>query len=265
LTTVQKFRLHEAKIKYAGARVVGNNGEPRKIMTIRVMIVSLNPLLRAGVRMILQNHRDLVVVAEASSASKAVEIASRDRPDLVLIDIDILGEEIIELIGGLQKAAEDCLILLLSDLKDEEVSRKALCSGAAGVFLKIQPAAVLITLIEGLDFNEGRVRSQRTQSVPIRINSRKEDTRELEKLASLTAREREITQLIGTGLKNKDIADRLCISGITVRHHLTSIFSKVEVSDRQKLLIWAHQRGLIDLRLAETPSALTVDQKQISA
>ena len=234
-------------------------------MTVRVMIVSLNPLLRAGVRMILQNHRDLLVVAEASSTIKAVEVASRDHPDLVLIDIDILGEEINALIGGLQKASEGCLVLLLSDLKDEEVNRKALCSGAAGVFLKIQPAAVLITLIEGLDFNEGRVRSQRTQSVPIRINSRKEDSRELEKLASLTTREREITRLIGSGLKNKDIADRLCISGITVRHHLTSIFSKVEVSDRQKLLIWAHQRGLIDLRLADTMPPVLSDHKQISA
>jgi DNA-binding NarL/FixJ family response regulator len=235
-------------------------------MTIRVMIVSLNPLLRAGVRMILQNHRDVLVVAEASSANTAVEIASRDRPDLVLIDIDVLGEKINELIGGLQKAAENCLVLLLSDLKDEEVSRKALCAGAAGVFLKIQPAAVLITLIEGLNFKERRPRSQGTQTVPIRINARKDDPHELEKLASLTTREREITRLIGTGLKNKDIADRLCISGITVRHHLTSIFSKVEVPDRQKLLIWAHQRGLIDLRLADTiPSALSVDHKQISA
>lgn len=233
-------------------------------MTIRVMIVGLNPLLRAGVRMILQNHRDVLVVAEASSASTAVEIASRDRPDLVLIDIDILGEDINELIRGLQKAAEDCFILLLSDLKDEEVSRKALCAGAAGVFLKIQPAAVLITLIEGLNFNERRVKTQRPQSVPIR--PRKEDTHELEKLASLTTREREITRLIATGLKNKDIADRLCISGITVRHHLTSIFSKVEVSDRQKLLIWAHQRGLIDLRLADSmQSGLSLDHKQISA
>jgi DNA-binding NarL/FixJ family response regulator len=108
--------------------------------------------------------------------------------------------------------------------------------------------------------------TQRTQPVPIRINARKEDTHELDKLASLTTREREITRLLGTGLKNKDIADRLCISGITVRHHLTSIFSKVEVSDRQKLLIWAHQRGLIDLRLTDTtPSSRTVDHKQISA
>ena len=61
----------------------------------------------------------------------------------------------------------------------------------------------------------------------------------------LTEREREIVQLIGQGLSNKDIADRLCISSITVRHHLTNIFDKLGVSNRQKLLLRAHQQGLV--------------------
>jgi DNA-binding NarL/FixJ family response regulator len=64
---------------------------------------------------------------------------------------------------------------------------------------------------------------------------------------ALTEREREVIRLIGQGLSNKDIADRLCISGITVRHHLTSIFDKLGVSTRQKLLIRAHQYGLVEL------------------
>jgi DNA-binding NarL/FixJ family response regulator len=70
------------------------------------------------------------------------------------------------------------------------------------------------------------------------------------KLQSLTARERDIIGLIGFGMKNKDIANRLSISDITVRHHLTSIFCKLEVEDRQKLLILAHRYGLIDLALS---------------
>jgi DNA-binding NarL/FixJ family response regulator len=65
--------------------------------------------------------------------------------------------------------------------------------------------------------------------------------------AGLTEREREVIVLIGQGLSNKDIADRLCISVITVRHHLTSIFDKLGVSTRQKLLIRAHQYGLVEL------------------
>jgi DNA-binding NarL/FixJ family response regulator len=69
------------------------------------------------------------------------------------------------------------------------------------------------------------------------------------KLNSLTTREREIIQLIGLGLKNKDIAHRLSISDITVRHHLTSIFCKLGISDRQNLLIMAYRHGLLDLSL----------------
>ncbi len=77
-----------------------------------------------------------------------------------------------------------------------------------------------------------------------------DDTKDLNKINSLTAREREIIWLIGLGLKNKDIANRLSISDITVRHHLTSIFCKLEVEDRQKLLILAHRYGLADLSMS---------------
>ena len=70
------------------------------------------------------------------------------------------------------------------------------------------------------------------------------------KIHSLTARERDIIRLLGQGLKNKDIANQLSISDITVRHHLTSIFCKLEVDDRQKLLILAHRYGLVELGLS---------------
>jgi DNA-binding NarL/FixJ family response regulator len=75
----------------------------------------------------------------------------------------------------------------------------------------------------------------------------------IRKINRLTSREREIIRLVGLGLKNKDIATRLSITDITVRHHLTSIFRKLEVSDRQKLLILAHRYGLADLALGAEP------------
>jgi DNA-binding NarL/FixJ family response regulator len=71
------------------------------------------------------------------------------------------------------------------------------------------------------------------------------------KIDSLTTREREIIRLIAAGLKNKEVASRLRISDITVRHHLTSIFSKLDVSNRQKLLILAHEHGLVELTLSQ--------------
>ena len=82
-------------------------------------------------------------------------------------------------------------------------------------------------------------------------SAKKEDSEAAKIITSLTSREREIIAVIGEGFSNKDIADRLCISETTVRHHLTSIFSKFDVSNRQKLLIAAHQYGVVELKRPE--------------
>jgi DNA-binding NarL/FixJ family response regulator len=219
-------------------------------MKIRVLVVGVSQMFQAGIRTVLQTHRDFLVVGEATNPSKAVEVAAVERPDVVLIDVDVLGGEIDKLINSLHKTAADCFVLVLSDLKDAELTRKALCSGAAGVVLKIQPPAVLIALIESLYQKKSEAQQPWPRPVPLRIHAPKEDNQESEKFTSLTTREREIARLIGNGLKNRDVADRLSISEITVRHHLTSIFSKLNVPDRQKLLIWAHQNGHIDMRLS---------------
>ena len=219
-------------------------------MKIRVLVVGISQMFQAGIRTVLQTHRDFLVVGEATNPSKAVEVAGVERPDVVLIDVDVLGGEIDKLITCLHKAAAGCFVLVLSDLKDEALTRKALCSGAAGVVLKIQPPAVLIAFIESLYQQKSEAQQPWPRPVPLRIHAPKEDNQEAEKFTSLTTREREIARLIGNGLKNRDVADRLRISEITVRHHLTSIFSKLNVPDRQKLLIWAHQNGHIDMRLS---------------
>jgi DNA-binding NarL/FixJ family response regulator len=220
--------------------------------TIRVLIVGISQIVRAGVRTILQGHRDFSVVGEASSARQALEIADRELPDVILIDIDILGAEI-DLVGNIQRAAKNCLVLVLSDLENEELTRKALCSGAAGVVLKIQPPGVLIALIESLMFNQSHVPAERTQRVPMETPAAypaSEDIHDLGRFNILTMREREITHFIGKGLRNREIAERLGISVTTVRHHLTSILSKMEVRDRQQLLILTHRQRLIDVSLA---------------
>jgi DNA-binding NarL/FixJ family response regulator len=222
-------------------------GPPEKI---RVLIVGISQIVRAGVRMILQNHRDFTVVGEASSASQGVEIADRELPDVILIDIDILGAEIDTLVGNIQRAAKNCLVLVLSDLEDQELTRKALCSGAAGVVLKIQPPGVLIALIESLMVSRRAVQAEPAHRVPMGAWAgypANEDKHDRGRFNILTLREREITHLIGKGLRNSEIAERLGISVPTVRHHLTSILSKLELRDRQQLLIWAHRRKLIDL------------------
>ena len=199
---------------------------------LRVMVVSSNYMTRAGLRMILAAHPDILLLGELIRGSDAVEIVSQEKPDVIVMDLDLPGGDVSALIRKFRAAAKDTHILILCGLNDEQLTREALSSGAAGVVLKIQPAAVIFAAIEGLYHNS-----------PETISSL-EPTKAF---TNVTSREREVIALIGEGLRNKDVAERLFISETTVRHHLTSIFNKLGVCSRQKLLIVAHQSGLAKL------------------
>jgi DNA-binding NarL/FixJ family response regulator len=179
-----------------------------------------------------------------------------EQADLVLFDLDPKGNDILGAIINVQKAFKGTPILLLADLADYELARRALALGAHGIALKIQPPAVLIAAIDHLC----QLHHSETVLQPLAAGTKgmrlrhfsKADTSSAEstrKISRLTSREREIIRLVGGGLKNKDIAIRLSITDITVRHHLTSIFRKLEISDRQKLLILAYRYGLAELAL----------------
>jgi DNA-binding NarL/FixJ family response regulator len=206
---------------------LGNRTQP-----LRVMVVSSNYMTRAGLRVILDAHPDILLLGELARGTNAVEIVGQEKPDVIVIDLDLTGGDASDLIRKFRAAAKDTHILILCGLNNEHLTREALSSGAAGVVLKIQPAAVLFAAIKGL---YDRIPTFISSSQPTKI------------LTNVTTRERDVIALIGAGLRNKDIAARLCISETTVRHHLTSIFSKLDVSSRQKLLIVAHQNGLTKL------------------
>ena len=175
----------------------------------------------------------------------------REKPQVVLIDmepeIDVTG-----LIRKVKSVLQDSKIILLCGFEDKERTREAFSSGVDGIVLKVQPPAVLIATVESLCLAQAEAVSIPT-GVPVSTvtgaprSSHVSEQYPVKWPSALTEREREVIVLIGQGLSNKDIADRLCISGITVRHHLTSIFDKLGVTTRQKLLIRAHQYGLVEI------------------
>ena len=226
-----------------------------------VFIVGDSHITRSGLRRILESQTGIRVLGEASLKRKNVDTILGHRPDVVLIDLDPHATDVLEVIRALTEARGDAAILVVADLIDHELARKALGIGASGIVLKMQPASVLLAAISDLspDYPVGSTpttiplkhQSNGTDRLLVKIS---EDAKDVAKISSLTAREREIIWLIGLGLKNKDIANRLSISDITVRHHLTSIFCKLEVEDRQKLLILAHRYGLADLSVSAEPA-----------
>jgi DNA-binding NarL/FixJ family response regulator len=223
---------------------------------IRVLIVSDSHITRSGLRRILDSLAGFRVLAEVSVEKAVAFDTVAQHPDLVLVELDSRGSDALGFISSLRSLKKDSPVLVLSDLADHELSRRALALGAAGVVLKIQPAAVLIAAIKELcqlngDESLPNDLTRRGREPNIRrVFQTSTHTEDARKIDSLTAREREIISLVGRGMKNKEIANRLSISDITVRHHLTSIFCKLEVEDRQKLLILAHRNGLADLTLS---------------
>jgi len=221
--------------------------------TIKVFIVGDSHITRSGLRRILEFQATIRVVGEIGVKQVTTDTISRQGPDIILIDLDPRAADVLTFIGAMN-ASTKVALLILSDLADHELARRALAMGAHGIVLKIQPPAVLIAAITDLCHlprSETVMQSLAADTRRIKLkNFSKADTSSTESILKtnrLTSREREIIRLIGSGLKNKDIAAHLSISDITVRHHLTSIFRKLEVSDRQKLLILAYRFGLAEL------------------
>ena len=234
---------------------------------IRALVVSNNHIMRSGLRRILESQSNMLVLGEITMGHmNELDVFRGQHPDIVLVDLEPHGADALSWISKVKKHLVSTVILVLGDLGDDRRARKALDLGAAGVVLKMQPPSVLIATIESLcgrladESLCGRLAEhiELRNEVPDlrsthRLHRRENPQSFNHKIESLTEREMGIITLIAGGLKNKDIAEHLHISDITVRHHLTSIFMKLGVSDRQKLLILAHQHGLA--RLALDPKA----------
>ena len=217
----------------------------------RIALISNNPVLRRGLHLTLKESPLVSEITEVAVGSQAVEIVVREQPQVILVDLKLADTNTSELIRAMRAAATDSHILVLSALSDETLTREALAAGAEGVVLTIQPPAVLFAAIESLCGSVPRpMDSQPAQFATGltggRPSARSNEQRRVGFIESLTAREREVIQSLAKGFSNMEIADRLCISETTVRHHFTAIFSKLHVANRQQLLIAAHQQGLVE-------------------
>lgn len=230
---------------------------------LSILIVSDSHILRSGLQKILESATGIRVLGDVNfEKARTYETPLRQHPDLILFDLDPRSNKSFEVLAILQETLKNTAVLVLSELADYELTYKALALGAAAVVLKIQPPAVLIAAVKEFSprycyesipkeqaMHAKEKKGERLVNAPALVPGTRAPN-----IDSLTAREREVIRLVALGLKNKDIANRLSISDITVRHHLTSIFCKLEVADRQNLLILAHRYGLADLTL-QTESA----------
>lgn len=220
------------------------------LSSIRIFLVEDHVVMRAGLRLLLESQPGLTVVGEATTYDEALTATASVQPDTIVLDLDLGGESIVEGIPALLAAAPQARVLVLTGLRDPDVHRQAVSLGAMGVVLKDKATEVLLQAIRKV--HAGEVWIERTMMAHV-LNERNRTRMapqcapEAVRIASLTVRERDIIALIGEGLKNRQIAERLNISETTVRHHLTAIFDKLEVTDRLALVVYAYRYSLVTL------------------
>lgn len=217
---------------------------PAREPAIRILLISDMLLDRAGLRHVL-NASGIVVIGEAGNCEEAVSLAARERPDVILIDLD-LRSDAFKCVGEIVAATANSRIVALSDRTRAADHHVLVELGATGLVLKNERPEVLIKAIRKVHGGEVWLDRTITAQVLGRI-ARRRHTEDVEaaKIATLTRREREIVTLVGEGLKNGAVAERLFVSEATVRNHLTSILSKLGVSDRFELAVYAFRQGLV--------------------
>jgi two-component system, NarL family, nitrate/nitrite response regulator NarL len=218
---------------------------------IGILIVEDHEVVRLGLRHLIDRQPHMKIIGEAINTADALVIAAREQPEIIILDICLGQENGADIIPELLSIAGESRIIVLTGVQDEEALRRASRLGAMGVIAKNAPADMLIKAIDRVHAGELWLNRRLTAALVAELRrpgGEPESNGELALIAQLSNRERDIVNLIGEGLKNKQIADRLCISETTVRHHITSILGKLGVSDRLELLIFAYRNNLVTIK-----------------
>jgi two-component system nitrate/nitrite response regulator NarL len=213
---------------------------------IRVLLVGGCTVGRTGLRLLINSQPGLTVTGEAATALD-MRSAACEQFDVVLFDFDRSNDAEVDYMPELTEVASRARVLILTYARDPEIHLRAMQIGVMGLVLKEEPTEILVEAIQKVHAGEvwfARSMMPGLLGQVFRKRTTAQTNPEAAKIATLTDREREVVALIGEGLKNKQLAERLFISETTVRHHLTSIFDKLGVSDRLELVIYAYKHGL---------------------
>jgi two-component system, NarL family, nitrate/nitrite response regulator NarL len=217
---------------------------------IRLLLIGAYRLLWAGVRAVLKDQPGVRIVGEAADPEAAYVLAVNTCPTLLLFDLQATGASGLDHLSKLQAAAPQAQVLMLASAHEAEHHHRAVLLGVRGIVCKEQPVEVLVQAITAVHAGEVWLDAALLAHVLTTLH-RGEDHApqdpEAAKITALSAREREVITLVGQGLKNQAIAARLCIAESTVRHHLSTIFAKLDVADRLALVIYAYCHGLARL------------------
>ena len=228
----------------------------KKKAPVRVILLGHQPIMLAGLRLLLNRAADLSVVAQLDVAPTTDDArapgplpsftAHAKNPDLVIIDIDGGVDRLLPVLAP--TLPRGTRMMILASALDQQTLAVAFRLGVTGAILKHETPDVLLEAVRQVHSGQVWLDQSSTTELVARLSETPQtSTPEARRATSLTGRERQVVALAGEGLRNMEMADRLCISEVTVRNHLTAIFRKLKLSNRFQLALYAFKHGLSKL------------------
>jgi DNA-binding NarL/FixJ family response regulator len=213
---------------------------------IEVLLVDDQPLVRAGLSVLLEAEEDIAVAGEADEGAEAVRVARAVRPDVVVMDVRMPGLDGLQALRQIVEALPEVRVLILTTFEMDEYIYAALRGGASGFLLKDTEPSELVRAIRVVAGGEAVLSPSVTRRLMAEFAARPERPGAgPEQLDRLTDREREVMALVAAGLSNDDIAARLVVAPATAKTHVSRAMRKLGAHDRAQLVVLAYETGLV--------------------
>ncbi|MFC5908049.1 response regulator [Streptacidiphilus monticola] len=213
-------------------------------MTVRVLLADDQPLIRTGLRVLIDATADLRVVGEAADGDEAVALAAEAAADVVLLDIRMPGTDGIEATRRIRAAADPPRVLMLTTFDEDAHVYGALRAGASGFLVKDMALDDILAAIRVVAAGDALLAPGVTRRLVAEFAARPEAASAKRELAPVTDREREVLTLVARGLTNAEIAAELYITVATAKAHVARLLTKLDARDRVQLVILAYESGL---------------------
>ncbi len=223
-----------------------SNGKAEKTK-IRILVADDHPVVREGIRKLIDLEDDMEVVGEASDGREVLESIKNDKPDVVLLDLKMPGMDGLSVLQTMQHLKSQCRAIVLTASEDKNEWVQAMKLGCCGIVIKQTAPELILKSIRKVSEGEIWLDSNTTAAVMRQFASPADQAaagRGGRGRSPLSNREREIVALVAQGYRNREMAEKMFISEQTVKNHLHNIFDKLGVSDRLELALYAIHKGL---------------------
>jgi len=214
-------------------------------MTTRVVLADDQPLVRAGLRVLIADTPDLDVAGEAGTGAQAVQLVRDAQPDVVLMDIRMPGMDGIEATRMIMANPTAARVIILTTFDDDDYVYAALRAGASGFLVKDMALEDILAAIRIVAAGDALLAPGVTRRLIEEFAARPEPAPPQREIDGITEREREVLTLIGRGMSNGEIAAQLCISTATAKAHVAHLLTKLGARDRVQLVIVAYEADLV--------------------